>query len=61
MREMVNAIFDVLRSGLPVAAPARRFPPRQHGLRLVPAAGATRAWRRINHHLVMLDRERGRA
>ena len=56
MREMMNAIFFVLRAGVRGAC-CRRIPPPDD-LSLVRRVARRRTWERINHPLVMLDRER---
>ena len=63
IREIVNAIFYVLRSGCAWRLLPDRLPAAADGLRLVPAGCAVDCvLERLNHHLVMLDRARsGRA
>ncbi|HYZ34346.1 MAG TPA: IS5 family transposase [Crenalkalicoccus sp.] len=58
MREIVNAIFYVLRGGIPWRMLPDCFPPRQTAYGRFFAFREKGAWEGINHHLVMLDRER---
>ena len=58
LREIVNGIFYVLRGGVPWRLLPKDLPPKST------VYGCFRAWRdsglfaSLNHHLVMLDRER---
>jgi transposase len=56
MREMMNAIFFVLRGGCPWRMLAEHFPPHQTVCRWF--TRDDRTWERLNHLLVMQDRER---
>jgi putative transposase len=58
MREIVNAIFYVLRGGIPWRMLPPCFPPRQTVYGWFAAWRDAGVWQSINHHLVMLDRER---
>ena len=57
-REIVNAIFYVLRGGVPWRMLPPCFPPRQTVYAWFAAWRDAGIWQQINHHLVMLDRER---
>ena len=57
-REVVNAIFYVLRSGVPWRMLPPCFPPRQTVCGWFAAWRDAGTWQQINHHLVMLGRER---
>ena len=59
MREVVNAIFDVLRGGIAWSMLPKEFPPWSTAYRWFARFRDDGTWERINHHLVMLDRERG--
>ena len=62
MREIVNAIFDVLRSGCAWRLLPDSFPPRQTVYGWFLRLRDDCVLERLNHHLVMLDRARsGRA
>jgi putative transposase len=62
MREILDAIFYVLRGGVPWRLLPPCFPPRQTVYRWFVAFRDAGVWEALNHHLVMLDRERaGRA
>jgi transposase len=62
MREMMNAIFFVLRGGCPWRMLPEHFPPHQTVYRWFTRLRDDRTWARLNHLLVMRDRERvGRA
>jgi transposase len=62
MREMMNAIFFVLRGGCPWRMLPEHFPPHQTVYRWFTRFRDDRTWARLNHLLVMQDRERvGRA
>jgi transposase len=62
MREMMNAIFFVLRGGCPWHMLPEHFPPHQTVYRWFARFRDDRTWERLNHLLVMQDRERvGRA
>jgi len=58
MREMLNAIFYVLRSGCPWRLLPEHFPPHQITYRWFARFRDDGLWKSLNHHLVMLDRER---
>jgi putative transposase len=58
MRELINAIFFVLRGGVPWRMLPEHFPPHQTAYRWFLRFRDDGTWRNINHHLVMLDRER---
>lgn len=57
MREIVNAIFYVLRGGIPWRMLPDCFPPRQTVYRWFSRYRDRGVWEGINHHLVMHDRE----
>ena len=58
MREIVNAIFHVLRGGIVWSLLPKVFPPWPAAHRWFAGFRDDGAWDRINHHLVRLDRER---
>jgi transposase len=58
MREMMNAIFFVLRGGCPWRMLPEHFPPHQTVYRWFTRFRDDRTWARLNHLLVMQDRER---
>jgi transposase len=58
MREMLNAVFYVLRSGCPGRLLPEHFPPHQTTYRWFVRFRDEGLWESLNHHLVMLDRER---
>jgi transposase len=58
MREMLNALFYVLRSGCPWRMLPQHFPPHQTAYRWFVRFRDDGLWESLNHHLVMLDRER---
>lgn len=58
MREIVNAIFYVLRGGIAWSMLPKEFPPWPTAYRWFARFRDDGTWERINHHLVMLDRER---
>lgn len=58
MRDIVEAIFYVLRGGIPWRMLPRCFPPRQTVYGWFATFRDAGVWEAINHHLVMLDRER---
>src|ERR1700753_3819008 len=58
LREIVNAIFYVLRGGIPWRMLPRCFPPHQTVYGWVSAWRGGGVWQNIAHHLVMQDRER---
>ena len=58
MREMMNAIFFVLRGGCPWRMLPAHFPPHQTVYRWFTRFRDDRTWDRLNHQLVMQDRER---
>ena len=57
-REVVDAIFYVLRGGVPWRMLPPCFPPRQTVYRWFATWRDSGLFETINHHLVMLDRER---
>lgn len=58
MREMVDAMFYVLRGGIPWRMLPDCFPPRQTVYGWFARFRDNGVWESMNHHLVMLDRER---
>jgi transposase len=58
MRTIVEAIFYVLRGGVPWRMLPPCFPPRQTVYGWFAAFRDAGVWEAVNHHLVMLDRER---
>src|SRR4051794_1846938 len=58
MREIVNAIFYVLRGGIAWRMLPPCFPPRQTVYGWFAAWRSAHVWEAITHRLVMLDRER---
>ncbi len=58
MREIVNAIFYVLRGGIPWRMLPPCFPPRQTVYGWFAAWRDGGVWQSIAHHLVLQDRER---
>jgi putative transposase len=58
MREIVNAIFYILRGGVPWRLIPSHFPPWRTVYRWFARLRDDRAWENINHVLVMQDRER---
>jgi transposase len=58
MREVINAIFFVLRGGIPRRMLPEHFPPHQTAYRWFMRFRDNGTWESLNHHLVMLDRER---
>jgi transposase len=58
MREIVNAIFYVLRGGIPWRMLPPCFPPHQTVYGWFAAWRDAGVWQSIAHHLVMRDRER---
>lgn len=57
MREIVNAIFYVLRGGIAWGLLSKDFPPSPTVFRWFARFRDDGIWETINHHLVMLDRE----
>jgi transposase len=57
MREIVNAIFYVLRGGIPWRMLPPCFSPHQTVYGWFAAWRDAGVWQSINHHLVMQDRE----
>jgi len=57
MREVLNAIFYVLRSGCPWRLLPQHFPPHQTTYRWFVRFRDEGFWESLNHHLLMLDRE----
>ena len=58
LRDLVNAMFYVLRGGIPWRMHPPCFPPRQTVYGWFAAWRDAGVWQAINHRLVMLDRER---
>ncbi len=58
LREMMNAIFYVSRSGCPWRLLPKHFPPHQTTYRWFVRFRDEGLWESLNHALVMLDRER---
>lgn len=58
MRELINAIFYVLRGGVAWRMLPRHFPAHQTAHRWFVRLRDDGIWQSLNHHLVMLDRER---
>jgi putative transposase len=58
LREVLNAIFYVLRSGCPWRLLPEHLPPHQTTYRWFTRFRDDGLWQSLNHHLVMLDRER---
>ena len=58
MREIINAIFFVLRGGVPWRMLPEHFPPHQTVYRWFMRFRDDGIWESLNHQLVMLDRER---
>ena len=58
MREMMNAIFFVLRGGCAWRMLPEHFPPHQTVYRWFTRFRDDGTWKSLNHHLVMVDRER---
>ena len=58
MREIVNAIFYVLRGGIAWRLVPDGFPPWRTVYRWFSRFRDDGTWETINHHLVMRDRER---
>lgn len=58
MREIINAIFYVLRGGIAWILLPKCFPPWPTAYRWFARFRDDGTWEAINHHLVMLDRER---
>ena len=58
MREVVNAIFFVLRGGCPWRMLPEHFPPHQTTYAWFARFRDDGTWQTINHRLLMLDRER---
>ena len=58
LREIMNAIFYVLRAGCPWRLLPKDFPPRSTVYGWFLRFRRERTFETINHHLVMLDRER---
>ncbi len=58
MREIVSAIFYVLRGGIAWSLLPKDFPPTSTVYRWFARFRDDGTWERINHYLVMLDRER---
>lgn len=58
MRELVNAIFYVMRAGCPWRMLPDCFPPWSTVYRWFAILRDADVWKSINHHLVMRDRER---
>jgi transposase len=58
MRELIDAIFFVLRGGVRWSMLPKHFPPHQTTYGWFMRFRDDGTWRGINHHLVMRDRER---
>jgi transposase len=58
MREVINAIFFVLRGGCPWRMLPKHFPPHQTTYAWFVRFRDDGTWRTINHYLLMADRER---
>jgi putative transposase len=58
MRELMNAIFYVLRGGVPWRMLPEHFPPHQTAYRWFMRFRDDGTWKTLNHLLVMRDRER---
>jgi len=58
LREIVNAIFYVLRGGIAWRMLPKGFPPASTVYRWFAAWRDNGLWESLNHHLVMTDRER---
>jgi len=58
MREVMNAIFHVLRGGIPWRMLPKHFPPHQTSYRWFMRFRDDGIWESLNHQMVMLDRER---
>ncbi len=54
----MNAMFFVLRGGCPWRMLPEHFPPHQTAYRWFTRFRDDGTWETLNHHLVMLDRER---
>jgi putative transposase len=58
LRELVDAIFYILRGGVPWRMLPPCFPPRQTVYGWLAAWRDAGVWQSVNHRLAMLDRER---
>jgi len=58
MREVINAIFFVLRGGCPWRLLPEHFPPHQATYAWFARFRDDGTWQTVNHHLLMPDRER---
>jgi transposase len=58
LREVINAIFFVLRAGCPWRMLPEHFPPHQTTYRWFTRFRDDGTWERLNHELAMRDRER---
>src|SRR6202166_614648 len=58
MRDLINAIFFVLRGGVPWRMLPKHFPPHQTTYRWFMRFRDNGTWESLNHHLVTRDRER---
>ena len=58
MRELINAMFFMLRGDIPWRMLPTHFPPHQTVYRWFTRFRDDGTWESLNHHLVMLDRER---
>jgi putative transposase len=56
MRELINAMFFMLRGGIPWRMLPTHFPPHQTVYRWFTRFRDDGTWESLNHHLVMLDR-----
>jgi putative transposase len=57
MREIINALFYVLRGGVSWRMLPQHFPPHQTAYRWFVRFRDDGLWETLNHHLLMLDRE----
>jgi putative transposase len=57
MREIMNALFYILRGGCPWRMLPQHFPPHQTAYRWFARFRDTGLWENLNHQLLMLDRE----
>ena len=58
MRELINAMFFMLRGGIPWRMLPTHFPPHQTVYRWFTRFRDDGTWESLNHHPVMLDRVR---
>jgi transposase len=57
MRQIINALFYVLRGGISWRLMPEHFPPHQTAYRWFVKFRDSGLWENLNHHLMMLDRE----